>query len=67
MHRYAWSIYSKDKKPIDVMVFYRFLLSQVPAERVKHIIELAERTNHLIRLAGTENYKPAPMDKIHLE
>lgn len=67
LHRYLWIDYAKTKQPVPVTVLYRFLSTQVPAERIRPIIETAERTNHLIRSAGTELYRPAPMDKIHLE
>jgi hypothetical protein len=67
LHRALWVMYSKDKRAINEKVLYRILSTQLPAERIKPVVEMAERMQYVVRDAGTENYRPTPMDKLQLE
>lgn len=67
LHQYAWSLYSKDKKPIHEGRLIHFLQTRVPADRVMRVLEIAERSRFLDRMAGTELYKPVLLNKTGIE
>lgn len=58
LHRYMWSTYAKDQKPIHESFLIDFVAQRAPQYAVLKILEVAERAHYLVRDAGTKMYRP---------